>query len=49
MNPTTIAESTERVAALPPAAQAFLLQAGLIVVALAALAVAMKALARRSR
>ena len=49
MNPTNVAESAERLGNLSPAAQTFLLQLGLIVVALAALLVAMRALARRSR
>ncbi len=49
MNPTTVAESAERIGNLPPDAQAFVLQVGLILIALAALVVAMRALARRSR
>jgi hypothetical protein len=49
MSPNTIADAGERLGALSPAAQAFLLQMGLIAVALVALVVAMKALARRSR
>jgi hypothetical protein len=49
MSPSTISSSIERLVNLDPAQQSFLLQLGLIAVALAALTVAVKALTKRGR
>jgi hypothetical protein len=49
MNPTTVAAAADSLASLPPAGHDFLIQLGLVVIALTALAVAFKALSRRGR